>query len=118
EREPATPTSSAMEDILKLLRSEYGIDFAHYKPSTVTRRIERRVNLANQADVEEYARLLATHPDELNALYRDLLIGVTRFFRDMEAFQQLDRVVIPSILSSVPPNEEIRVWIAGCATGE
>ena len=118
DREQAPPSSSAIEEILRLLRAEYGIDFAHYKPSTVTRRIERRVSLANQLDVEEYARLLASSPDELNALYRDLLIGVTKFFRDVEAFQQVERVIIPQILASVPPNEEIRIWIAGCATGE
>ena len=118
EREVAPPPSSATEEILRLLRAEYGIDFAHYKPSTVTRRIERRVSLSNQLDVEEYAHLLAGNPDELNALYRDLLIGVTKFFRDVEAFEQLEKVVVPQTLSAVPPNEEIRVWVAGCATGE
>ena len=109
---------SAMEDILRLLRAEYGIDFAHYKPTTVTRRIERRLSLSNQLDIEGYARQLASDPNELNALYRDLLIGVTRFFRDVEAFQQLETHVIPGILTQTPPNEEIRVWVAGAATGE
>ena len=72
-----------------LLRAQYGIDFAHYKPSTVTRRIERRVALTNHRDVGGYAKALAADPDELNALYNDLLIGVTRFFRDPEAFETL-----------------------------
>src|SRR5205085_1062370 len=109
--------SSAMEEIFRLLRAEYGIDFAHYKPTTVTRRIERRVSLSHQIDLDAYARLLATNPEELNALYRDLLIGVTRFFRDAEAFEQIQRHVIPAILTA-NPDDEIRVWVAGCATGE
>jgi two-component system CheB/CheR fusion protein len=112
------PMSSAMETILGLLRAEYGIDFAHYKPSTVTRRIERRLSLGTQKDLEQYARLVAADPAELNALYRDLLIGVTRFFRDLDAFDRLQTEIIPGILARVPPEEEIRIWIAGCATGE
>ncbi len=118
DREPTLPVGTAVEEILRLLRVEYGIDFAHYKPSTVSRRIDRRVNLSNQVDVERYAHLLASSPDELNALYRDLLIGVTRFFRDGEAFDELQKRVVPAILAAVPPSEEIRVWVAGCATGE
>src|SRR6185312_11612435 len=116
--ERPVPRSAAMEDILQLLRAEYGIDFAHYKPSTVMRRIERRVALTNAADLGGYAKLLAAKSDELNALYKDLLIGVTRFFRDPEAFETLQRTVIPEILRRVPPDEEIRIWCAACATGE
>lgn len=112
------PSGSAMDDILRLLRSEYGIDFAHYKPSTVTRRIERRLTLTNQLDIAAYARMLAVSPDELNALYRDLLIGVTRFFRDLEAFRRLEVDVVTKILAAAPQNQEIRIWVAGCATGE
>src|SRR5207245_1054792 len=65
-------TGTPMDQILRLLRSEYGIEFAYYKPTTVVRRIERRLALTNQPDVEEYARSLARSPDELNALYRDV----------------------------------------------
>jgi chemotaxis methyl-accepting protein methylase len=100
------------------LRAQYGIDFAHYKPSTVTRRIERRLALTNQLDLGSYAKVLAADPDELNQLYKDLLIGVTRFFRDPEAFECLQSQVVPQIISRVAPNEEIRVWCAACATGE
>jgi two-component system CheB/CheR fusion protein len=110
--------SSSMERILRLLRADYGIEFSLYKPSTVLRRIERRLQLTNQPDVDEYARLLQSSPEELNALYRDLLIGVTRFFRDREAFDRLDQEIIPKLLLRVPPDQEIRVWVAGCATGE
>ncbi|HEY2743384.1 MAG TPA: chemotaxis protein CheB [Polyangia bacterium] len=116
--ERAVPRSAAMEDILQLLRAEYGIDFAHYKPSTVMRRIERRVALTSAADVGGYAKLLAASPEELNALYKDLLIGVTRFFRDPEAFEFIEKQVVPAILQRVPADEEIRVWCAACATGE
>jgi two-component system CheB/CheR fusion protein len=111
---PANP----VDEILGLLRTDYGIEFAHYKPSTVLRRIERRLALTHQADLDAYARLCAVDPEELSALYRDLLIGVTRFFRDGEAFDELDRTTIPQLLARVPPDEEIRVWVAGCATGE
>jgi two-component system CheB/CheR fusion protein len=118
DQERAAPRGAAMDDILHLLRAQYGIDFAHYKPSTVTRRIERRLTMTNQIDLGTYAKLLAADPDELNVLYKDLLIGVTRFFRDPEAFECLQNKVIPAILQRVPANEEIRVWSAACATGE
>jgi len=114
----AVPSGAAMEDVIRLLRAEYGIDFNHYKPTTVIRRIERRLSLCNQLDVAAYARLLATDASELNALYRDLLIGVTRFFRDVDAFDLVEKRVVPAILAATPPKEEIRVWVAGCATGE
>jgi two-component system, chemotaxis family, CheB/CheR fusion protein len=117
ERE-AVPSGAAMEEVIRLLRAEYGIDFNHYKPTTVIRRIERRLALCNQLDVQAYARLLATDASELNALYRDLLIGVTRFFRDAEAFELVEKQVVPAILAATSPKEEIRVWVAGCATGE
>jgi two-component system, chemotaxis family, CheB/CheR fusion protein len=118
DQERAAPRGAAMEDILHLLRAQYGIDFAHYKPSTVTRRIERRLALTNQPDLGSYAKTLAADPDELNQLYKDLLIGVTRFFRDPEAFECLQSKVVPQIIARVAPNEEIRVWCAACATGE
>src|SRR5579883_1708502 len=117
DREPM-PTGAAIEEIMRLLRAEYGIDFAHYKPSTVMRRIERRLALSNRIDIGDYARLLGSNPEELNALYRDLLVGVTRFFRDPEAFDRLQTEIIPAILAGTNAKEEVRVWIAGCATGE
>ncbi|HEX4460218.1 MAG TPA: CheR family methyltransferase [Polyangia bacterium] len=118
DHERHVPRGAAMDNVLALLRTQYGIDFAHYKPSTVTRRIERRVAMTNQRDLGEYAKALASDPDELNALYKDLLIGVTRFFRDPDAFETLQTKVVPHILERVSPSEEIRVWSAACATGE
>ena len=116
--EQAVPPNAALDGILHLLRVEHGIDFAHYKPSTVTRRIERRLALNEHIDIASYARQLAADPAELNALYRDLLIGVTRFFRDAEAFESVQNKVIPAVLSRLGPEEEIRIWCAACATGE
>jgi two-component system CheB/CheR fusion protein len=104
--------------IYRMLQAEFGIDFTHYKPSTITRRIERRVALAHTNDIEEYARRLQRDHDELDVLYRDLLIGVTHFFRDPEAFEILEHRVLPDVLRNAPRGAPVRVWVAGCATGE
>jgi two-component system, chemotaxis family, CheB/CheR fusion protein len=107
--------------ILRLLRDGYGIDFSHYKASTVTRRIERRLALNRSIDLDTYVEQLRNNPRELNSLYEDLLIGVTRFFRDEETFEMLEGRVIPEIIErtrSADPDDQIRVWIPGCATGQ
>jgi two-component system, chemotaxis family, CheB/CheR fusion protein len=106
---------SPVGQILELLRGQYGIDFAYYKPNTVMRRIERRLAMSRLQDVGSYADQLANDREELNALYFDLLIGVTRFFRDPEAFAYLESEVIPRIVEG---NHDIRIWVPGCATGE
>jgi len=102
----------------RFLQESYGIDFAHYKPSTVMRRVERRVQLSRAPSFEAYLERLAGDREELDALFSDLLIGVTRFFRDQAAFEQLERLVVPGLVERTPEDEEIRVWVAGCATGE
>jgi two-component system, chemotaxis family, CheB/CheR fusion protein len=107
-----------MESVLRLLRDQFGLDFSVYKTTTVSRRILRRTELLGSLDLAEYAERLRVDPDELGSLYHDLLIGVTRFFRDPEAFEFLEQHVIPEILDRVPESEEIRLWVAGCATGE
>ncbi len=108
-----------MPAILDLLHRAYNIDFASYKPTTITRRIARRLSLdLSDTNVEDYARRLASDANELNLLYKDLLIGVTRFFRDPEAFEMLRDQVIPAILDQTPPGQEVRVWVCGCSTGE
>lgn len=112
------PFPVGMEAIFGLLRDACGIDFAAYKPETVSRRIDRRLTMLHLATVEEYAELLLKDPAEVNTLYKDLLIGVTRFFRDPEAFERLGRDTVPQLLATVGPDEEFRVWVAGCATGE
>lgn len=111
-------SEEGMNAIFRLLRDEYGIDFSHYKPSTVSRRIERRLQMNQALDLEDYVRQLREDPHETNLLYKDLLIGVTEFFRDEEAFERLEKEVIPQILDRVRPEDGIRAWVAGCATGE
>jgi two-component system, chemotaxis family, CheB/CheR fusion protein len=116
----AAPMSDdpALDAVLRLLRDGFGIDFTLYKTGTVSRRIQRRVDLLRVRSLTEYAEQLQHDPDELNKLYQDLLIGVTGFFRDPDAFEVLERDVIPKLVDSVKAEDELRVWIAGCATGE
>jgi len=115
----AAPVSEdGMNAIFRILRDEYGIDFSHYKPNTVSRRVERRLQLNQSLDLDDYVDRIRNDPSELNSLYRDLLIGVTKFFRDQEAFERIEKDVIPPLLRKLQPQEELRVWVAGCATGE
>jgi two-component system CheB/CheR fusion protein len=107
-----------IDAILRLLRDEYAIDFSHYKASTVVRRIERRLALNRSLDVDMYVEQLRSDPRELSSLYEDLLIGVTRFFRDDDAFEVLEQRIIPELLERIPPQEPLRVWVPGCATGQ
>ncbi len=108
----------SMDRLLRLLRDAHGIDFSFYKPGTVRRRIERRLVLNHSHDFEHYVKKVEESTAELNSLYHDLLIGVTQFFRDAEAFDVLQRHVLPEIVTAQPENEELRIWVAGCATGE
>jgi two-component system CheB/CheR fusion protein len=107
-----------IEAVYQMLEEQFGIDFTHYKPSTITRRIERRLALAQSPNIEEYVGRLRRDRDELDVLYRDLLIGVTHFFRDESAFEMLERQVLPELMQQVPRTEPLRIWVAGCATGE
>jgi two-component system, chemotaxis family, CheB/CheR fusion protein len=116
--DPALSDDPALDGILRLLRDSFGIDFSLYKTTTVGRRIGRRVEILRLGDLAAYVDYLRGDPDELDHLYHDLLIGVTQFFRDAEAFAALEHDAIPRLLDLVKPDEELRVWIAGCATGE
>lgn len=111
-----------LHDILIQLRTGTGHDFKHYKRATVLRRIERRMQVTAQPDLGAYYRYLQSNPEETKALLGDMLIGVTNFFRDREAFEALERDVIPQLVSAAvsaqPEKEEIRIWSAGCSTGE
>lgn len=111
------PDSAELSRVYKLLRMDCGIDFSLYKPSTVMRRLERRRLLQNGESLESYIDRLTTDRGELSALHHDLLIGVTHFFRDKDAFNRLALKVISPILAR-PGDDEVRVWVAGCATGE
>jgi two-component system, chemotaxis family, CheB/CheR fusion protein len=107
-----------LDKLLDMLRSETRVDFSLYKPSTIVRRIERRMGIAQVVTIEEYIRYLMHSKAELKLLYKDLLISVTKFFRDAESFQLLKEKVIPEIFSTSNLHKQIRIWVAGCATGE
>ncbi len=109
---------SALREIFAVLRVRTGHDFTNYKHPTVLRRIERRINVRELENLTEYADYLRENPEETVALLKDLLISVTNFFRDKEAFEFLEREIVPRILHGKTSKDEIRVWVAGCATGE
>lgn len=118
----AAPTTPASEAVLgraiMQLRAQTGHDFSQYKTSTIQRRIARRMAVHQLDSGEEYARFLSRTPAEVEALFRDLLIGVTGFFRDPDAFRVLEQEVIPPLLAAKPPGGAVRVWSVGCSTGE
>ncbi|MBD2243698.1 chemotaxis protein CheB [Nostoc sp. FACHB-888] len=104
--------------IFVLLRSATGVDFSHYKPNTLDRRIQRRMLLYKLERLEDYAQFLQENPSEVKALYEEILVHVTYFFRDPEAFQLLKERVFPTIIQNKSPELPIRIWVAGCSTGE
>ncbi|MEO6676172.1 MAG: CheR family methyltransferase [Pseudomonas sp.] len=121
ERDAAN-AEQLLHSILIQLRAGTGHDFKHYKRATVLRRIERRMQVTAQPDLTAYYHYLQSSPEETKALLADMLIGVTNFVRDREAFEALERDVVPQLVSAAisahPDKEEIRVWSAGCSTGE
>ena len=109
---------SALKKIFILLRAQTSHDFSQYKPSTITRRIERRMAVHQIATLGEYVKYMQQTPPEVEALFQDLLIGVTNFFRDPLAFQALEQQVIPRLFVGKHPGAQVRVWSMGCSTGE
>ncbi|MBK7543921.1 MAG: PAS domain-containing protein [Candidatus Competibacteraceae bacterium] len=103
--------------IFAILREKCKVDFTFYKPSTVTRRIERRMTINQTDDIRDYVAFLSNRPGEVVALYRELLIGVTSFFRDQEAFDRLAQIALSEIFKNTESRES-RFWVAGCSTGE
>ncbi|MBK7883239.1 MAG: PAS domain-containing protein [Chitinophagaceae bacterium] len=110
--------SSSLKKIFILLNNKTGVDFSHYKPTTITRRIIRRMNLNKVNSLKDYISILQKKTDELNFLYQDLLINVTSFFRDPELFETLSKKIFPQLLKRRSLSEPIRIWIPACATGE
>lgn len=108
----------ALHDIIASLLSRTGHDFRHYKRATVLRRIERRMQVRQTANLREYRDLLENDVAENKALLDDMLIGVTNFFRDRESFEALERDIIPELYKDRAANDEVRVWVAACASGE
>lgn len=104
--------------ICTLLRNHSGVDFSHYKPATLRRRISRRMVLQKLETLTEYAAYLRNNPVEVEALFQDILICVTGFFRDAKVFDVLKKKMFPKILKNRQPDAPIRLWSAGCSTGE
>ncbi|HSB72459.1 MAG TPA: chemotaxis protein CheB [Candidatus Methylomirabilis sp.] len=119
---PVSPPPAKVEDALKkicvLLRAQTGHDFSQYKQTTIVRRVERRLAVHQIAQLDGYVRYLQQNPAEVDALFRDLLIGVTSFFRDPEACAALEAQGIPLLFAGKPADAVIRVWVPGCSTGE
>ena len=117
--DPSThKNESAIKKIFVLLRAQTGHDFSQYKPSTIHRRIERRMAVHQIESLDDYVKFLQQTPAEVEELFRDLLIGVTNFFRDPDVFQVLEDQIIPKLFNGKKADSVIRVWSTGCSTGE
>jgi two-component system CheB/CheR fusion protein len=112
------PEGSELDKICLILRSAIGVDFRLYKPATVRRRIARRMALQKIASLSKYVQILKQSPQEANALAGDIFIHVTSFFRDPECFQALRKRVMAKVCVKRPAEEALRIWVAGCSTGE
>ncbi len=109
---------TARQEIYQLLRKQIGHDFSGYKTRTFNRRVNRRMQVVGLDTVDGYVDRLRQDPSEVSALFRDLLINVTNFFRDADAFEALETVVIPKLFEGKGAEDSVRVWVPGCATGE
>src|SRR5262249_8117207 len=113
------PISDAhLQRVFDLLRPVSGVDFRHYKLPTIKRRLFRRMALHRLTEPEQYVRLLENNGAEIRSLYRDLLIHVTRFFREPESFKALTDHIFPALMEGRGADQAVRVWVSGCATGE
>ena len=112
------PTDPELRKIFQLLRTKTGLDFSHYRINTIRRRLKRRLALQKLGDLRAYHRLLQEDPAELDLLHRDLLIGVTSFFRNPGMFAALHRKVFPKLVKDRDRKDPLRFWIAGCSTGQ
>jgi two-component system CheB/CheR fusion protein len=115
---PAPKAEDTLKKICVLLRAQTGHDFSQYKENTIVRRVERRMALHQIERLDDYLRHLQQNQVEVEALFRDLLIGVTNFFRDPEAFATLQTQVVPRLFAGKPAGGAVRVWVCGCSTGE
>jgi two-component system CheB/CheR fusion protein len=115
---PEHDMSQALRKLFILLRDRTGNDFALYKENTIYRRIERRMNVHQIENVRQYLRFVLANPHELDTLFQELLIGVTSFFRDPQALEVLVHKGLPSLVEGKPEGATLRVWVAGCSTGE
>jgi len=112
------PAEDAVQEIYAILRNRVGHDFSGYKAKTFLRRVQRRMQIRQLTDVARYVEQLRQDAQEVVALFRDLLINVTSFFRDPAAFEKLTEVVVPRLFEGRGAEDTVRVWVPGCATGE
>jgi two-component system CheB/CheR fusion protein len=117
-RFPPQKAASSMQKIQEIIRAQTGIDFSGYTRSTVMRRLERRMGLSQVENIDQYLEYLRQSPEEVAAFSKDLLISVTRFFRDSDAFKRLRQDIVPAIFAKAAKERIIRAWVPGCATGE
>ncbi len=108
----------ALRALLEQVRERSGVDFAHYKEATIGRRLQRRIVATGNADLAAYIRYLQAHPEEYDRLVGSFLIKMTRFFRDREVFDLLQGRILPELVAGLSARDELRLWSAGCATGE
>ena len=118
DAQPGQEQERTLRKVFAQIRARTGHDFHHYKRSTIVRRIRRRMQMHQIPELEDYLDLLRGDREEVVALYRDLLITVTEFFRDAEVFQRLQDTVLPELFEGKRPDEHVRVWSVGCSTGE
>lgn len=118
DQESGHPIGDEFKQICTLMRMHSGVDFAHYKPTTIRRRISRRLALHKLDTLKDYIAYLHKHPPEVEALFQDILICVTSFFRDKKLFEVLKKKIFPRLLKNKSPDGPIRLWVAGCSTGE
>ena len=118
EARESTLNPKGFERILALLHDARGVDFSLYRASTVRRRIDRRMMLDGISSAQDYSERLRAQPLELEALYQDLLIGVTSFFRDPHVFESLQREVFPGLVKDRTADKSVRIWVSGCSTGQ
>lgn len=118
DKKPGGSAGSALDKAIILIRARTGHDFSTYKPSTLLRRIERRMGIHQIDRMDGYVRLLRENPQEVDLLFKELLIGVTNFFRDSPVWEQLKESALPELLAERESGHVLRAWVPGCSTGE
>ena len=117
-REINLKDAGVLDEVLILVREITSYDFSHYKKPTIHRRLAKRMALKNISDLQQYLQLLQDDPEEVKLLCKEFLIGVTRFFRDEEAFEEIKNLVLPAILANKKKDDVIKGWVVACSTGE